>query len=457
MQLSLLKPVRNFVNSFNPSQMPGLSRQAYRRELIAWSLLPIMTGAAEGKVVGVIVKNAYTGIIPEGTLNLFVAILIASKAFANTTSLAWAGMSAGKHKIRFANMLMVITMLLVIAMAFAPFNFLGIWIFLVAVIGIRVCWTGVVTIRTSVWAANYPSNFRAHITGRLFIVHTLPVAGVSAIIGQAMDWNPNAFRIVFPLAAVAGMFGTLAYASVRVRGHKSLRSAERHHAGIGIKASIQQGIRILKFDRLYRRFVLTQFVFGFGNLMAMAPLVIILKDQFNLDYFGSLMLLMTIPIIVMMLCIGLWSKLLDKVHIIKYRRIHSWSFVITILLMCVATITSSLLPLWIASVMLGVAQGGGILAWNLGHHDFAPLAKSSQYMGVHVTLFGIRGLLAPLAGVGLYQALVHWPAWDGPVVFAVSGVISAAGAIGFLLLTPPNPGLEGNSLSNPNPLANTPD
>lgn len=438
MQLSVFRLVRTFVASFHPTQVPGLSRHAYQKELVAWSLLPLMTGAAEGKVVGVIVKNAYTGVVSEGLLNLIVAILIASKAFANITSLGWAGMSAGKHKIQFANMLMFITALLVAAMALAPFNILGVWIFLVGVVGVRVCWTGVVTIRTSVWAANYPQRERGRITSRLFILHTLPVAGISAVIGQAMDWNANAFRIIFPLVAIAGTFGAFAYGGVKVRGHKALRAAERKNAGIGIKSSLRQGLKILNSDRLFRRFVLTQFVFGFGNLMAMAPLIIILKDQFELAYFGSLMLLMTIPIIVMMLCIGFWSRLLDKVHIIKFRRIHSWTFVVTILLMFVATVTSSPFPLWIASIMLGVAQGGGILAWNLGHHDFAPLEKSGQYMGIHVTLFGIRGILAPLAGVGLYQALASWPTWDGPVVFAVSATISAAGAVGFLLMSPPN-------------------
>jgi hypothetical protein len=51
------------------------------------------------------------------------------------------------------------------------------------------------------------------------------------------------------------------------------------------------------------------------------------------------------------------------------------------------------------------AFAGGKLGWNLGHNDFASDDQSTLYMGIHVTLTGVRGLIAPLAGVASTSTL----------------------------------------------------
>ena len=84
-------------------------------------------------------------------------------------------------------------------------------------------------------------------------------------------------------------------------------------------------------------------------------------------------------------------------------------------------------------VLTGLGNAGGVLAWNLGHQDFAPPGRDSQYMGVHVTLTGIRGLMAPFLAVGIYQWLDQDQtalAGAGMWVFAVCLVLNVVGAIG---------------------------
>jgi hypothetical protein len=71
---------------------------------------------------------------------------------------------------------------------------------------------------------------------------------------------------------------------------------------------------------------------------------------------------------------------------------------------------------------MGAARSGGGLAWNIGHNDFAPSERAGAYMGVHVTLTGIRGAFAPFLGMALYlgwnadrcrspASLPAWRAW----------------------------------------------
>ena len=70
--------------------------------------------------------------------------------------------------------------------------------------------------------------------------------------------------------------------------------------------------------------------------------------------------------------------------------------------MFVGAFNGSLLLLGAGRFILGLARGGGSLAWNLGHNDFASQKLLAAYMGAHVTLTGIRGAVAPFVGILLY-------------------------------------------------------
>jgi len=49
-------------------------------------------------------------------------------------------------------------------------------------------------------------------------------------------------------------------------------------------------------------------------------------------------------------------------------------------------------------VVFGTAFAGRMPGWNLGHSGFASNGRSTIYMGIHVALTGVCGLLAPRAG-----------------------------------------------------------
>ncbi len=73
-----------------------------------------------------------------------------------------------------------------------------------------------------------------------------------------------------------------------------------------------------------------------------------------------------------------------------------------------------------------------MLAWNLGHHDFASARRAAQYMGVHVTLTGLRGILAPIIGVSLYEILEWVRPGAGAWTLAFCLGLTATGAIWFV-------------------------
>ena len=82
----------------------------------------------------------------------------------------------------------------------------------------------------------------------------------------------------------------------------------------------------------------------------------------------------------------------------------------------------------------GVARGGGSLAWQLGHNDFAEPDQLSAYMGIHVTLTGVRGAMAPFLGIFLYLGWdLQWWSFTGmgAGLFLVSAALSVVSWNGF--------------------------
>jgi hypothetical protein len=95
-------------------------------------------------------------------------------------------------------------------------------------------------------------------------------------------------------------------------------------------------------------------------------------------------------------------------------------------------VTHQVWLLFVMACVTGIADAGGALAWNLGHNDYAKDHNAAQYMGVHVTLTGIRGLIAPFLGVGIYNLLEHGHAGWGVWTFLPCLMLNVSGAIGFV-------------------------
>ena len=390
-------------------------------------------GAIEGGVVGVLTKRMFDGIVDDGILDWSVASLTAAQGFASISSFFWAALSHGKHKIRFITVLKIVCVTLVGAVSFIPQSALGLFVLLFCVIGTRICYTGVVTLRTTVWQANYPRTNRAFVAGRIATVQALVLATVSFGVGEAMDVNENAIRWVYPVAASFGVLGAWIYSKIRVDGHKNILQDEQESQHL-VSFFPWNTFKLLFEDKPFAKYMACQFVFGVGNLMLTAPLVVVLSKQFDLGYLGEIMIVSTIPILMIPLSTLLWARLLKKMHVLSFRSIHSWFFVVSSICIGLSIATHSVTGLWVGAAIRGIGFGGGVLAWNLGHQDYATVEQSSRYMGLHVTLTGIRGLLAPALGMAIYSYLVSVGYDGGAFVFFIGASLSAIGGIGFILL-----------------------
>lgn len=413
--------------------LPFMVRPTYPREMRAWSLLALALGAVEGGVAGVLVKNLFTGKIDEAWLNTAVALVAGAPALANITSFLWASLSQGKDKIRFLFQLQTGTMAGLMLIALAPVNSSGLAMMTAGSLIARCCWAGVTTLRATVWRANFPRAQMGNMAGRLVRAMTLVMGSTGIVLGVALNFAPEAFRYIYPALAILGFGGALTYRKLRVRRQKILLRKERHLETAEPKAVGPLAMwRVLRDDADFRRYMRLMFSFGGGNLAMVPVLILIMTERYSLTQLTQMLITSSIPLLVMTFAIPMWSRILDRGHVVHYRAKQSWSFVVTFAMYFAAVALDIPALFWAASVLHGIGMAGGVLGWNLGHHDFAAPERAAMYMGTHVTLTGVRGLIAPLTGVWAYHLLEHWQPGSGRWVLAVPLCVTTMGAFGFV-------------------------
>ncbi len=165
--------------------------------------------------------------------------------------------------------------------------------------------------------------------------------------------------------------------------------------------------------------------------MLTSQMVIVLSDQLHMPAATQIALLAVIPLLTGPLFIPAWARLFDGRHVVVYRSRQGWSLVAAVLANVLGAATGSVPVLLLGALLLGAANAGANLGWNLGHNDFATLGRAQQYMGVHVTLTGLRGMIAPPLGVVAYEWLESLHAGVGRWSLVLPLALTTVGALGF--------------------------
>jgi MFS family permease len=409
-----------------------LAEAIYRREIVSWALLGLTLGLVEGATVAVLVKHRFDGTASPFIVNLCVSLVSGAPALSNVVSFVWANIAHGRARVRLIVAMQAVFATIVGLIALAPHQATGLGITVFSVVIARVIWSGVLTVRAAVWTSNYPRNVLARMTGRIVVVSSLAIAGAAALMGWVLQSDAFDPRWLYAAGAVAGWIAAWLYREMRVRREFQLLSAETALGGAGSEAfSLRMLTSILREDPSYREYMLWMGLFGGGNLMLVAQLVIVFSEQLKLSSVLQITILSIVPLVSLPVFIPWWARLFDGSHIVIYRSRQAWALVLSIIVLCLAVFTGWTPFLWIGAILLGAAYAGANLGWNLGHNDFATIGRAQHYMGVHVTLTGVRGALAPPAGIVAYEWLEAQHVGLGKFSLLLPLALSTAGAMGF--------------------------
>jgi hypothetical protein len=415
-----------------PAVRPSaLAEGIFRREILPWALLGLALGLVEGATAAVLVKQHFAGAAPRFAVNLAVALVSGAPAFSNVLSFVWANVAHGRARVQLMVALQAGFALLVGCVSFASRAAAGLVLTVLSIIAARAVWAGVLTVRAAVWSANYPRNVLARITGRIVVVNSMAVAVSAGLVGWALEARVVDARWLYGGGALAGLLGAWLYRAMRVRREFRLLAAEAASAAQSEPFSLRMLTQILKDDPAYREYMLWMGIFGGGTLMLTAQLVLLFSEQLRLTSATQIALLAVVPLVTQPIFLPWWARLFDGSHVVRYRSRQGWAIVLASAAMCAGVFARAQPLLWLGAVLLGAAQAGANLGWNLGHNDFATVGRAQHYMGVHVTLTGVRGGVAPPIGVLAYMGLEGVHRGAGQFALLLPLAMTAAGAMGF--------------------------
>jgi hypothetical protein len=370
-----------------------------------WTLVYVCLGIVEGGTAAVMVRSLFGSAVPSLRVDLVLAVVSAAPAWANLVSLAYARRAQGRPKVQFLRPLLLAMAVCVGALALLPVGGAGLIGFLILYTTARLLWAGVDTVRSVIWSVNFPRHLRARVTGRILVNGSVAIAGMGLLLGWLLEHDDPWYRAAILAAAGCGIAGGVAFKHFRVRQEQRLLADELERVRDGARFDLA-GVRdLLVRDGRYRRYMLAMSTFGAGNLMLTPLTVVCLDDVLRANEIAQVAVTTALPIIVMPFALQPWATFLDRHHIIVYRSVHAWISVAGALLLALAVLLRAEWVVWPGALLMGISYAAGSLGWSLGHNDFAPRGEETRYMALHVTLTGLRGLVAPPLAILAYYGL----------------------------------------------------
>jgi hypothetical protein len=413
-----------------PVESPA-AEVAFRREIAPWALLGLTLGLVEGATAAVLIKKTFADAADPWLVNLAVGFVSGAPALSNVVSFVWANLAHGRARIGLMVGLQALFAILVGLLGVAPRALGGLAFAVFSILVARVVWTGLLTMRAVVWSANYPRAALGRYTGRIVIVSSLAVSLAAAMAAWTLDKGAIDSRWLFGGGAAAGLLAAWLYRAARVRREFALLAEENAVVGRAEPFSMGMLFEILRKDAHFREYMFWMGVYGGGNLMLTSQLVVIFSEHLHLSASLQIALLSVVPLGLLPLFVPFWARMFDQGHVVEYRARQSWALVAAVAAITVGTWLPSLVLLWVGAVMLAAAYAGANLGWNLGHNDFASVGRAQHYMGVHVTLTGVRGAIGPPLGIIIYQWLESLRPGMGIYSLVMPLALVIAGAMGF--------------------------
>ncbi len=272
---------------------------------------------------------------------------------------------------------------------------------------------------TTSWNSLLRTNYRDDRRGSLYSIATLfgtLASGITMVsAGRWLDINGDAYRILYPIAAVIGVIACHVFSDIDVRRGFEFEPEK----GKGPRALM----RTFFADRNFVRYELAFMLYGlaFMSIMTAKPLRMAGKVADGQLEFSYSVLLGSKGVFAVCMAIGtiFMGRFMDRVG---PAGMAGRCFVLLILHAILLIFVDSPGMLFAAEALIGLAMGGVNIAWNLGPVTLAPTpGVASAYMQIHVAMVGVRALVGHPIG-GWLSHVTGDPRW----VFAMGAVLFTA-------------------------------
>jgi MFS family permease len=252
----------------------------------------------------------------------------------------------------------------------------------------------IVPLMTQVFHENYPASARGKLFSRAFAVRIAMAIAFSYtggwLLARDLAWHRGLLAI-FTFALIGACWSLACIPS-----RPLAPSASSHPL---------RALRHVREDRLFRQLLISWMLMGFGNLITL-PLRIeyLANPAHGISLHPDTIALVTgvVPNLARLIITPLCGIAFDRMNFFTLRATLNFGFAISIL----AFFTSNTLPgLILGAIIYGISVGGGDVAWALWVTKLAPSHSVADYMSIHASLTGVRGIIAPLVA---FHAITHY-------------------------------------------------
>ncbi len=274
--------------------------------------------------------------------------------------------------------------------------------------------------------SNYPDQTRGRIYSRLMVVNFVSLALSAGLGGYALDKLAWGHSLLYAIAACMMVISAMFYSRIRIRRERAMI-----RNGLAQPFNLLAGFKLLLEDRKYGMYMFWQMIFGLANNMTWPVMTLIMTDELKVSYSKGTIALAIIPLLMALVMAPLAGRLFDHIRISRYRTINCGMWAMAKVLLFLGALFGSWPIVIAAAVAHGIGMSTGSIAFSLAHTYYSTPERSHDYLGIHLTLQGIRGVLGPFAGIALMGVI-------GINVLPLAAGIMLIACVGYFFMpTPP--------------------
>jgi MFS family permease len=262
--------------------------------------------------------------------------------------------------------------------------------------------------QNSIYQKNINVSHRAKVFGYTISLGMFVSIVFTFFAGRMLDINEQSFRWILVITGFCGFVSCAVLSLIRIQEplgqNDHTRQSMRHH----LLDPIKRTLSLLKENKPFAAFERSFSIYGMGFIMMQPVIPIYLVDKLNLSYTNNFLAKGVLSQVGLLLLSPLIGKIHDRMHPFKF---ISRSFALLMVFPLLFVVSSlwageSIIPVvivFIAYFIFGVAMTAVNVSWNMSSIYFAGKEDASMYQSVHVTMTGIRGLVAPMLGLALLR------------------------------------------------------
>ncbi len=390
----------------------------------------------EGVVAGIFSLNDIVLRKTFGAGPGLITLLVMVPPVSQLLSVVWGNLMEGREKrgfiLRFG--LVGRLALLTVALAVTPMEFVVPVAFSITMS------SALIPALNAMYQTNYTSPERGRVFGLVMSVTALATIAGSIGAGAWLDHDDRAYRFLYPLAGLFGALSAVIFYRIRARRSQFIERARRHAAAIPAGrfeimklggdwlGDVQRGLRdpwsgirdTFREDPSFFRFEIAFMIYGVGFMMLQPVIPIFLVDDIRVQYSEVATARGLIFWGIISVLSPFFGWLLDRTNVMRVGVIGFAILAVYPLWMAASRSVSSVYG---AFALYGLAMSAVNIAWTMGPIFFAGRRDAARYMGVHVMMVGIRGLVGNPLGLGLMTLV------GSRGTFLVSGLFFAAAAV----------------------------